>query len=254
MGEANPFTLVGRKALVTGGSRGIGSGIVRAFAAHGAEIVFCHLGDCERAWELKEDLSSNGAVVHSLECDVSDEKSVAALSKGALERLGQVDILVNCAGIGGDKPFIEITVDDWDRMISVHLRGTFLVSRCFFAGMLERRYGRIINIASQLAYKGAPRLTHYCAAKAGIVGFTRALSYEGAPHGVLVNAIAPGPVETDLLMELSEEWREMKQKQLPIGHFGQISEITPTALLLASEAGAYYVGQCLSPNGGDIMI
>lgn len=248
------FSLAGRKALVTGGSSGIGSGIVRLFADHGAEIVFCHLGDGERALKLAEDLSSTGAAVHSVECDVSDEGSVSALAEEAGRRLGQVDILVNCAGIGGDKPFTEITVRDWDRMIGVHLRGTFLVSRCFFAGMLERRYGRIINIASQLAYKGAPGLTHYCAAKAGIVGFTRALSYEGAPHGVLVNAIAPGPVETDLLMGLSDEWREMKQKQLPIGRFGRVDDITPTALLLASEAGAYYVGQCLSPNGGDVMI
>ena len=254
MDGANAFSLSGRKALITGGSRGIGSGIVRAFAAHGAEIVFCHMGDGERSSQLVEDLSSEGAVVHALECDVSDEASVAALAKGAIEHLGQVDILVNCAGIGGDKSFTDITVADWDRMIGVHLRGTFLVSKCFFAGMLERKFGRIINIASQLAYKGAPGLTHYCAAKAGIVGFTRALSYEGAPHGVLVNAIGPGPVETDLLMGLSDEWRDMKQKQLPIGRFGQIDEIAPTAVLLASDAGAFYVGQCLSPNGGDVMV
>ena len=172
----------------------------------------------------------------------------------AMERLGHVDIVVNCAGIGGDKPFDKLSVAEWDRMIGIHLRGTFLVSHAFFPGMVERRDGRLINITSQLAYKGAPSLAHYCAAKAGIVGFTRALSYEGAPHGVLVNSIAPGPVETDLLFGLSNEWRAMKSTQLPIGRFGRVDEIAPTALLLASKAGSFYVGQTLSPNGGDVMI
>lgn len=250
----NTFSLSGKKAVVTGGSRGIGSGIVRIFAEYGAQVVFCHLGDGERAAVMQDKLAQEGSTVHALECDVSDEDSVAKMAQAARETLGQVDIVVNCAGIAGDKPFTEITVADWDRMIGVHLRGTFLVSRSFFSDMVARRSGRIISIASQLAYKGAPGLTHYCAAKAGIVGFTRALSYEGAPHGVLVNAIAPGPVETDLLMGLSDEWREMKQKELPIGRFGKIDEIAPTALLLASEAGSFYIGQTLSPNGGDVMV
>ena len=129
-----------------------------------------------------------------------------------------------------------------------------LVTHAFFGKMIERSYGRVINFASQLAYKGAPGLAHYCAAKAGIVGFTRALSYEGAPHGVMVNSIAPGPVETELLRGLSEEWRAMKKAQLPIGRFGTVDEIAPTVLMLASEAGAFYVGQTLSPNGGDVMV
>jgi 3-oxoacyl-[acyl-carrier protein] reductase len=139
-------------------------------------------------------------------------------------------------------------------MIGVHLRGTFLVTRLFFSGMVERGWGRIINISSQLAYKGAPGLAHYCAAKAGIVGFTRALSYEGAPHGVCVNSIAPGPIETALLAGLSDEWRVRKKAELPAGRFGTVDEIAPTALLLASDAGSYYIGQTLSPNGGDVML
>ena len=126
----------------------------------------------------------------------------------ARDRFGSVDILVNCAGIGGGAPFTELSVGDWDRMIAVHLRGAFLVSRIFFAGMVAHRWGRIINIASQLAFKGGPMLAHYCAAKAGVVGFTKALAHEGAPHGVLVNAVAPGPVETELLNEMSREWRD----------------------------------------------
>ncbi|WP_159715097.1 SDR family NAD(P)-dependent oxidoreductase, partial [Geminicoccus flavidas] len=179
---------------------------------------------------------------------------VAAMAAWARDELGQVDILVNCAGIGGDRAFTELSVAEWDRMIAVHLRGTFLVTHTFFPDMVRRGFGRVINIASQLAYKGAPGLAHYCAAKAGIVGFTRALAYEGAPHGVTVNGIAPGPVETDLLNGMSDSWRAMKQAQLPIGRFGQVGEIAPTALLLASDAGSFYVGQTLSPNGGDVMV
>jgi 3-oxoacyl-[acyl-carrier protein] reductase len=246
--------LEGRKALVTGGSRGIGAAIVALFARSGAEVAFCHVGDHERADTLVRTLSGEECRAAHVECDVADEGAVARMLDWAKERLGQVDILVNCAGIGGDVAFPDMTAAAWDRMIAVHLRGTFLVTHGVFADMLARGDGRIINIASQLAYKGSPGLAHYCAAKAGIVGFTRALSLEGAPHGVLVNAIAPGPVETELLAGLSAEWHEMKRREMPVRRFGQVGEIAPTALLLASDAGSFYVGQTLSPNGGDVMI
>jgi 3-oxoacyl-[acyl-carrier protein] reductase len=248
------FSLAGRTALVTGGSRGIGGAIVELFARQGARLAFCHLGDEQGAAALGRRLAEQGLHADATTCDVAAEEEVAALAAFAEDRLGRVDILVNCAGIGGDKAFTELSIADWDRMIAVHLRGTFLVTRAFFPQMVERGFGRVINIASQLAYKGAPGLAHYCAAKAGIVGFTRALAYEGAPHGVTVNGIAPGPVETELLSGMSESWRAMKQAQLPIGRFGRTGEIAPTALLLASDEGSFYVGQTLSPNGGDVMV
>jgi 3-oxoacyl-[acyl-carrier protein] reductase len=248
------FSLKGRTALVTGGSRGIGAAVVETLAFHGADVAFCHLADVIAASALIARLSCGGMTVDGIEADVADESAVDMLASWTSERLGHVDILVNCAGIGGGAPFVELTVAAWDRMINVHLRGTFLVTRVFFPGMIERRYGRIINIASQLGYKGAPALAHYCAAKAGIIGFTRALSYEGAPYGVLVNSVAPGPVQTDLLNEMSEEWRMTKRSQLPLGRFAHVEEIAPTVLFLASDAASYYVGQTLSPNGGDVMI
>ncbi|MFI5409466.1 SDR family NAD(P)-dependent oxidoreductase [Kaistia sp. UC242_56] len=250
----NEFSLAGRKALVTGGSRGIGGETVELFARYGAEVAFCHYGDAKNAEALVARQAGEGYTVHAIECNVAEEASVDAMAVWAKEKLGQIDILVNLAGIGGDKAFVDISVADWDQMLGVHLRGTFLVTRHFFGDMLARGYGRVINCASQLAYKGAPGLAHYCAAKAGLVGFTRALSYEGAPHGVTVNAIAPGATETALLNGLSQEWRDMKKAQLPIGRFGKVSEIAPTILMLASDAGAYYVGQTLSPNGGDVMV
>jgi 3-oxoacyl-[acyl-carrier protein] reductase len=199
-------------------------------------------------------MSANGTPTPHTRCDVSKEEDVEALAKWSENALGPVDILVNCAGIGGDLAFEDVTVEAFDRMIGVHLRGTFLVTRKFYPPMAKRGWGRVINFSSQLAYKGGPRLTHYCAAKAGIVGFTRALSYEAAPHGVTVNSIAPGAVETDMLKQTSAAWRVAKQAELPIGRFGEVDEIAPTALLLASEAGSYYVGQTLSPNGGDILL
>lgn len=248
------FSLAGRKAFITGGSRGIGAEIATLFSKAGAEVAICHYRDEANADELARAFEARGSKIHGYDCDVSDEEAVRTTALAVVDAIGPVDIVVNSAGIGGDRAFSDLTVGEWDRMIAVHLRGTFLVTHAFFDGMVERGWGRVINVASQLAYKGAPGLAHYAAAKAGIVGFTRALSYEGAPKGVMVNAIAPGPVETDLLMGLSEEWRTMKKAQLPIGRFGLVHEIAPTALLLASDAGAFYSGQTLSPNGGDVML
>lgn len=249
------FSLAGRTAFITGGNSGIGRAIVELFAAHGAKIGIGQFQREAQAAEVVAALKAKGANASATECDVSSETSVARAKAWCADHLGPVDILVNCAGIGGDRAFADLTTAEWDRMIGVHLRGTFLVTHAFFAGMVARKYGRIVLTSSQLAYKGAPGLVHYCAAKAGIVGFVRALSYEGAPHNVMVNAIAPGPVETDLLAGLSDEWRAMKIAQLPVGRFGQVEEIAPTALLLASEIGGRnFCGQNLSPNGGDVMV
>lgn len=255
MSDTNPFALAGKRAVITGGSRGIGGSIAKLFAQAGAEVAICHFKDSAGAESLSAAFSSMGARLRVMECDVADESSVEAFRRWTDEALGPADILVNCAGIGGaDKPFQDVSISDWDRMLGVNLRGVFLVTRQYFGGMVERRYGRIVNIASQLAYKGAPGLAAYVAAKAGVVGLTRALSYEGAPHNVMVNGIAPGPVETPLLAAHSDAWLSMKKGQLPVGRFGQPDEIAPTALLLASEkGGAFYCGQTLSPNGGDVM-
>ncbi|WP_207003594.1 SDR family NAD(P)-dependent oxidoreductase [Trinickia mobilis] len=240
---------------MTGGNSGIGRAIVQLFAAHGAKTGISHFGDPQGASTLAAELATKGANVAVAECDVTDVASVRDLGAWSREHLGPVDILVNAAGIGGETSFVDLSIEQWDRMMAVNLRGTFLVTKQFFADMIARKYGRVINIASQLAYKGAHDTSHYCASKAGVVGFTRALSYEGAPHGVTVNAIAPGPVETAMLAGLSDEWRAMKFTELPAGRFGQTDEIAPTALLLASETGgAYFVGQTLSPNGGDVML
>jgi 3-oxoacyl-[acyl-carrier protein] reductase len=246
--------LEGRIALITGGSRGIGAAIGRAFAAEGAAVGLLHLGDHDNARRLVAEIEAGGRPALGCECDVADPDAVAQAVARVEAGIGPIEILVSCAGIVDETPFEAMTVERWDRMIAVHLRGTFLMAQAVYPGMRARGFGRIINFASQVAYKGMPGLTHYCAAKAGIIGLTRALALEAAPHGVTVNAIAPGPTDTDILLGMSPEWRARKMAELPIGRFATPAEIAPTAVLLASDDGAFYVGQTLSPNGGDVML
>jgi 3-oxoacyl-[acyl-carrier protein] reductase len=162
-------------------------------------------------------------------------------------------VLVNNAGIGTSCPVLEMSVETWQRMLDNNLSSVFYCTRAALPHLIERRYGRIINVASQLALKGGVEMAHYCAAKAGVLGLTKALARELAPYGITVNAIAPGPVETDMLAALSDEWRAAKLAEMPIGRFGRPDEIAPTAVLLASEDGAYYTGSTLNASGGDVM-
>jgi 3-oxoacyl-[acyl-carrier protein] reductase len=246
--------LEGRNALITGGSRGIGAAIALAFAVEGANIAICHNDDDEGAAAVASAVAARGGGIFTARCDVGDPHALIGFVAAAAGAIGPIDIAVSNAGMGGDRPFADIDLATFDRMIDVHLRALFVLSQGVLPGMRARRWGRIIAISSQLAYKGGPGLVHYCAAKAGMTGFVRALAQEVAAEGVLVNAIAPGPIDTRLAADLSEEWKAFKRAQLPIGRFGQPDEIAPTAVLLASGDGSYYVGQTLSPNGGDVML
>ncbi|MDX2102729.1 MAG: SDR family oxidoreductase [Alphaproteobacteria bacterium] len=246
--------LAGKVALVSGGSKGIGGAIVRAFAAEGADVAFCHWGDAEGARATVAAVEALGRRALAMEVDVASSQACRAFAMAAEKSLGPVDILVTNAGINANAPFERVSEASFDRMIDVHLRGTFFLAQAVYEGMKARRSGRIITISSQLVFKGAVNLTHYVAAKGAILGFTRALALEGAPYGVLVNTIAPGATDTDLLRALSDEWRAAKVQELPIGRFASPEEIAPTAVLLASEDGRYFVGACLSPNGGDVMV
>jgi 3-oxoacyl-[acyl-carrier protein] reductase len=244
----------GRTALVTGGSRGIGAAIVRAFAAEGADIAFCHDDDDEGAAAVIAEVAARGRRAVARKVDIGTPEACRSLFAWAEGDLGRIDVLVNNAGVSEEALVEETRYESLRWMLAVHLEATFLLSQLAYRGMKERGWGRIVNVTSQLAYKGAPGLAHYSAAKAGVVGFTRAFAQEAAPHGVLVNAIAPGPIDTRLNDTLSKEWKAWKIGNLPLRRFGRPEEIAPTAVLLASADGDFYVGQTLSPNGGDVML
>ena len=246
--------LEGRIAVVTGAASGIGKGIAEAFAAEGADVVVADLVAEDGAADVLDAIRGTGRESLFVRTDVSDAASVAEMARQAIERFGRVDILVNNAGIFTESLIEDMPVEDWDRVVGTNLRGTFLCTRHLIGQMLERQDGVVINIASQLGQIGGAAVAHYSASKAGVIGLTKALAREVSTRGVRVNAIAPGPIQTPLLDGESEEWRSAKLAELPIGRFGEVSEVTPTAVLLASADGSYYVGQTLSPNGGDAMV
>lgn len=241
--------LDGRIALVVGGGGGIGAAIATAFVDAQATVVVADRDD-DAAASVADDIGAYGHVA----VDVTDASSVDRAATGVLETHGRIDILVNSAGVLTEAPLAEMTAAQWQETIDVDLTGVFLCCRAVVPSMIEVRYGRVINVASQLGIKGGRDLTHYSAAKAGVIGLTKALALEVAEHGVLVNAIAPGPIETPMVAGISEKWKAAKQAELPLGRFGVPAEVAPTAVLLASEPGGnLYVGQTLGPNAGDVM-
>jgi 3-oxoacyl-[acyl-carrier protein] reductase len=253
MDTAPPRKLAGRVALVTGGASGIGRAAALAMAAEGAAlgVVDRNLPGAEAVVAAARAL---GVPAAAAAADVGDEASVGAAFAAITAALGEPDILFNNAGMDTTSLLADMPVAMWDEMMRVNLRSIFLCTRLVLPAMQRRRWGRIINTASQLGHKGAPLMVHYCAAKAGVIGFTRALAYEVARDGITVNAICPGPIETPLLASLPEDWKRQKQSELAIGRFGHVDEVAPTVVLLASDAGSYYVGATMNMNGGDYMI
>jgi 3-oxoacyl-[acyl-carrier protein] reductase len=185
--------------------------------------------------------------------DVANIAAGRAFAAAVASDLGPIDVLFNNAGMNIRKPFQEYTEDEFDRIIAVHLKGMFFMAQAVYPAMLARGRGCIINVASQRGLKGAVNSAPYSAAKAAIMGFTRALSWEATPKGVRVNAIAPGPIDTDLTATMDAADRQAFIDALPAGRFGRPEEIAATALLLAGPDGGFYVGATLSPNGGDVM-
>jgi 3-oxoacyl-[acyl-carrier protein] reductase len=241
--------LVGRTALVTGGASGIGRAVAAAFAREGARTVVLDQ-DADAARKAAAELAGEAGVG----ADVTDEAAVRSAVAEAQDVLGRIDVLVNSAGILTQSPLVDMSLAQWQQTIDVDLTGVFLMCRAVVPGMVGRGFGRVVNIASQLALKGGTSLSHYSAAKAGVIGLTKSLALEVAGNGVLVNAIAPGPIETPLVEGISADWKTAKQAELPLGRFGKPEEVAPTAVLLASSPGGdLYVGQTLGPNSGDVM-
>ncbi|WIE57673.1 SDR family NAD(P)-dependent oxidoreductase [Curtobacterium sp. MCLR17_031] len=248
MRDGTVFDLTGTTALVTGGASGIGLAIVETFVAAGARVVAADL-DADGLADLAERLG-----VRTIVLDVTDEDRVEAAVASVDEESGGIQVLVNAAGVLTQAPLEELTTADWARVMAIDLTGVFLVMRAVGRRMLRDGHGRIINLASQLAIKGGSEVAHYAAAKAGVIALTKSAAIEWSGRGVLVNAIAPGPIVSPMTDRMTAQWRTDKAAELPIGRFGVPAEVAPTALLLASSpAGDLYTGQTLGPNSGDVM-
>jgi len=244
-GECMMGILEGRTALVTGGCHGIGRAIVLAFAREGADVAIADRRPVADADEIVHQVAAMGRHALVTQTDVSQEASVRATVEQVLGAFGRIDILVNNAGFVTLAPVETMAVALWDEMIA---------TRLVLPGMLTHGDGRIINVASQIGQVGRERFAHYAAAKAGIIGFTKSLAREVAARGVLVNCIAPGPIATGIVLETPGEARWDYLSPLPIPRVGQVDEVVPTAVFLASDAATYYCGQTLCPNGGDVML
>ena len=248
--------LSGKKALITGSSSGIGAGVARAFADEGADVVinFPDPSEAANAEQVLADIEKIGQQGWSVQADVSSEADADRLVNSALEAMGRIDILVNNAGIAHAGTVEEIPVETWDRMMAVHLRSVFLVTRRVITGMYEHNYGKIINTASQLAYKGAPGFTHYTAAKGAILSFTRSLALEVGDREISVNAVAPGATHTPILEGVPSSLLESIRQSIPKKRLAEVEDIVPSYVFLASNESSHYQGQCLSPNGGDVFL
>jgi len=239
--------LKGKSALITGGNTGIGRAIALAYAREGADVAVAWIDREAETRSLEKEIPALG-----IRCDVTKEAEVAACVKQVVSSFGKLDILVSNAGIQRPQPITEMSVADWDRMMAVHLRGAFLVSREAAKHMVPRKSGWMIFTCSQLGYIGRERYTAYSAAKAGLIVFMRSLAKELAPHGILVNGVSPGLVDTGF-DPLSEEVKRAHAASLPLKRLGTPEDMTSGYVFLASDEARYYCGQLLHPNGGEIM-
>lgn len=248
--------LTGKFALITGATSGIGRGVAEAFAAEGANVAinYPRQTELDPAETVAETVRAKGVIALTVQADVSDEAQVKAMVDQVEKAFGRIDILVNNAGIASMSPVENMSAKMWDQLMGINLRGVFLCTRAVLPGMYERDYGKIINTASQLAYKGAPAFSHYTAAKAAMISFTRSLSLEIGARNVNANCVAPGTTDTAILADVDPAVLEQIRASIPKGRIAPVSDIVPAYVFLASDESWHFVGQTLSPNGGDVFL
>ncbi|MBU2493356.1 MAG: 3-oxoacyl-[acyl-carrier-protein] reductase [Bacteroidetes bacterium] len=248
-----------KRAIVTGGSRGIGKAIVKELVTrvnngtHFADVVFTYNSSKEKADELEKELSATGAKVFGIKADSSSMSDAQAAVDFAVEKLGGVDLLINNAGITRDNLMLRMSEDDWNQVISANLTGVFNYNKVVLKPMMAQRYGRIVNISSIVGLIGNAGQANYAASKAGVFGFTKSLAKEVASRNITVNALAPGFIETDMTDKLNEKQKEALLSNIPLKRMGKAEDIARVVIFLCSEDADYITGQVIAVDGGMVM-
>ena len=246
--------LTGRSALVTGGSRGIGRAIVMRLATQGADVAFTYRGNVAAAAETASAVEALGRRALAVQADASQADAADAVVKAVLEAFGKIDILVNNAGITRDDLIMRMSVDAWREVLETNLSGAFFMIKAVTRPMLKARGGRIINITSVSGQAGQMGQANYSAAKAGLIGLTKATARELASRSITVNAVAPGIVLTELTQDLPDALKDEITARTPLGRFGETGEVANAVAFLASDEAAYITGQVLAVDGGLVMM
>jgi 3-oxoacyl-[acyl-carrier protein] reductase len=241
--------LSGRVAVVTGAARGIGREIAGRLVAAGAAMAVVDVSD-EAVAQTAAELSQAGVTARGYRCDVSSFEDVAAVGERVLADFGRIDILVNNAGITRDRLLVRMTAEDWGAVISVNLTGAFNFSKALAPAMLRQRSGSVVNIASVVGQMGNPGQANYAASKAGMIGLTKSLAREFGPRGVRVNAVAPGFIRTPMTDALTDEVQNQMKQAIPLGRFGETTDVANVVMFLVSDSSAYVTGQIINCDGG----
>lgn len=243
----------GKVAVVTGGSRGIGEGIVRRLASEGARVFATYNSNAEKALAIENELNSIGGTVRFIAADISNEESVKNLMDTVINETERIDILVNNAGMTKDNLLMRMSVQEWDDVINTNLKGVFLCCKAVTRTMMSQRHGKIINISSIVGFTGNAGQANYVAAKAGVIGFTKSLAKELSSRNILVNCIAPGYVETDMTQKLTEQQRQSFLDIIPLKRAAKADEVASVVAFLASDDANYITGQTIAVDGGLTM-
>jgi 3-oxoacyl-[acyl-carrier protein] reductase len=238
--------------LVTGGARGIGKAIAESLARKGADLAIADISP-ESARQTAEEMSALGVKAVPLTLDVSKSAEVSKAVEDVVKQFGRLDVLVNNAGITRDGLILRMKEEDWDAVIAINLKGVFLCSKEAVKVMVKQRYGRIVNIASVVAFMGNPGQANYSASKAGIVGLTKTIAKEYASRGITANAVAPGFISTAMTDALAENVRQEMLKSIPIGKFGSVNDVANAVVFFCSPDAGYVTGQVIHVNGGMYM-